>query len=107
MSMTIGGCGCSDVCWSSGGEGCIVVCLCVGSKARWDCAQYARRVMNRVGMLFLLADKLCISIVGCHMRPMSGVRHLIAVQSALSAELGLRGLSAFVCDGIDPGLRLE
>ena len=39
--------------------------------------------------------------------PMNGVRHLAAVRVALSVELGLRGLSAFVSDGIGPGLRLE
>lgn len=83
------------------------VCLCVGSKVKWDCAQSARRVMNWVGMVFSLAVILCISIAGCHMRPMNGVRHLAAVRGALSVELGLRGLSAFVSDGIGPGLRLE
>ncbi len=84
------------------------VCLCVGSKVKWDCAQSARRVMNLAGMVFSLAVLiLCISIAGCHMRPMNGVRHLAAVRGALSVELGLRSLSAFVSDEIGPGLRLE
>ncbi len=83
------------------------MCLCVGSKVKWDCAQSARRVMNLAGMVFLLAVILCILIAGCHMRPMNGVRHLAAVGGALSVDLGLRGLSAFVSDGIGHGLRLE
>ena len=42
------------------------------------------------------------------MRLTSGVRPLTVVRSALFAELDLRGLFAFVCDGreIDLGLEL-
>ena len=41
------------------------------------------------------------------MRLMSGFGPAPAVWSALLVEISLRGLSAFVCDGIDPGLGLK
>ena len=63
--------------------------------------------MNRVGMVFLLAVILCILIVRCHMRLMSGVGHLTGVRGTLFVEHSLRGLFAYVCDGKKTDLGLE
>ena len=79
----------------------------MGFAVRLDCDQFARRVSIWVGMVFLLVVMLCTWIVGIHMRIKSGVRHLTSVRSALFVELSSRGMSASVCDGIEPDLRLK
>ena len=59
-------------------------------------------ISDWVGIVFLYAVILCISITGRRMRRMSVVGHLTAYRSAPFATLGFRGLYAFVCDWVEP-----
>ena len=74
---------------------------------RWDCAQFARKVLVGMDMVFLLAVILCTWIVGFCMRRMSKAGNLTDSRSALFVKLGFRGLFASVCDGLEPHFRFK